>query len=226
MFDCDGVQATSILKIKDRYVMYYAGYCNLKDGYYHLFSGIAESSDGVKFQRKYERPFLDRISGELTVRVAPVVFNQVNNYGLLYISDNGWKELESKKKTPIYNMMYDDSHWYDNFSHPMIVLSPEIENNEIGFSRPWIDRSDVYFAVRKIESGNNPYVHIEKGIFDENSTQIVTRTKEIVLERSKNSFDSGMVAFPAVYNAPDGTKHMLYSGNGYGREGLLWAVEK
>lgn len=212
-FDCDGVQPTKVICIRGNYYMYYAGYRNILDGYYDLFTGIAVSKDGNKFTKIKETPILDRIPGETNIRVGTTVTYN-NYYQFFYIADAGWFEMPGGKKSPKYKMMFGISPWHDKLLSQESVMEPE--GDEIGFSRPWLNGNELYYAVRKYENENNPYVHIEKAKFENDR---LVRTKEIILERSDSE---NMLCFPAVLDLPGG-KFIWYNGNNYGQDGILLA---
>ena len=215
-FDEHGVQATKVIKVGDKYILYYAGFRNVLDGYYDLFSGIATSKDGINFIKMSNMPFLDRISDEPNIRVAAVVNNyDLNFYTLFYIAATGWFESNGKK-CPKYRMMVSHSNSFNKFENAKCVMEPNVNSDEIGFSRPWLFGDKLYYAVRKSEKENIPYAHIEEAQY---LTTGVNRTNNLILERSSSGFDSQMVCFPAVLDLPGG-RYMWYNGNGYGAEGI------
>jgi len=217
-FDDCGVQCTQVLKINDKYHMFFMGFQRTERHPYYIFTGHAISENGEKFIKTSVVPVMDRTQTEPTIRAMLCVdFIENNKYRYFYLADKEWTKTTYGKKIPVNVLMSGITTDNFDFNKSEIVLTPKYDSGEVGFGRPWVNNNDIYFSVRKIVNGKSEYTHIEKALIVGKNK--INRTGEIVLTRSPGEFDEKMCCFPAIIDLPDG-KYCFYNGNGYGEAGF------
>lgn len=145
---------------------------------------------GNKIERISDGPILDRTQD------TPFLVNSpfVDEKGMLFCNGNGWE-----KDFPTYQIALakiKDGKW-------------NVEKNKLygeydeACSRPCRFKDKIYFSKKK---ANSQY-------------KIVDEINNIVIETSKEGWDSEMVCYPAVFNYNQ-YWYMYYNGNGFGQTGI------
>jgi hypothetical protein len=223
-FDDCGVNPSCVLKVGEKWHMYYAGYQRHYKTPYSILSGLATSNDGIYFQRQQNTPILERKNGELSLRSAPSVIIEQGIFKMIYVADHGWRELNSSiyksKLMPMYSLKYAESYdgvnWVETSS---AVLIPE--GDEFGFGRPYLIKEDnLYKLYYSIRSTNKTY---RLGYAESNDCLNWTRKDDLMdIDVSEFGWDSEMICYPAVMKICDKT-FLFYNGNNNGITGFGYA---
>jgi predicted GH43/DUF377 family glycosyl hydrolase len=225
-FDDCGVNPSSILKINDLYVLYYAGYQRHEMVPYSILSGIAISNDLKSFKRISNSPVLERNDTELNLRSAPTVIEHDSKYFMVYVSSLGWQTFDEgfyKGKTlPKYclrSTISEDGFNWNNESK--IIIEPDFSNNEFGFGRPYLlKHNSLYYLFYSVRSSSNGY-NLGYAV-SSNLEQWFRKDKQIGISRSKNGWDSEMICYCSMLIVRD-KLYMFYNGNNHGKSGFGFA---
>jgi hypothetical protein len=228
-FDEFGSMAGTVLRISDTEVwIYYVGWSrNLGVPYNHAI-GLAVSHDGgTSFERIGDGPVIGRSVNEPYIQNSPFAMKRDGRYHLFYSSGLGWKLHEGKPES-IYVLMQasseDGLHWRrDGRPTVPFVVDDECQTNpsvlEMGGSfHQWF----CYRHGLDFRNGTRGY---RMGYaWSQDMRHWHRDDAQSVLEPSAQGWDSEMVCYPSVFTMPNGKTYMLYSGNGFGREGFGIAV--
>lgn len=225
-FDDCGVNPSSIIKMQDKYFLYYAGYQRHFKTPYSILSGLAISSDLQSFKRYSNTPILERTNYELSLRSAPTVIELEDQYFMVYVSDFGWTEIEGDvfkgKRMPQYCLCCGVSkNGIDWDVSPTPIVYPHTRD-EFGFGRPYLlKKENTYFLFYSIRKKNISY-RIGYAISKDNCKTWQRQDDIEGLEVSSNGWDCEMIC----YGAPIiiGSKTFLfYNGNNNGKTGFGYA---
>ncbi len=224
-FDDSGVNPSSIIKIGKEYFLYYAGYQRHIKTPYSIFTGLAISNDLLNFERFSRVPILERTSEELSLRSAPSVIFLDKKYFMVYVSDFGWREIESPlfkgKKMPQYCIKQAVSENGINWvADPNPIICPS--NDEFGFGRPYlIEKNNLYYLFYSIRRTNISY-RIGYAISYDNC-KTWTRCDNIEgLDVSSDGWDNEMLCYAAPITIND-KSFIFYNGNNNGESGFGYA---
>ena len=225
-FDDCGLNPSSILKINDKFYLYYAGYQRHYKTPYSIFSGLAISNNLHDFKRYRNIPILDRTNTELSLRSAPSVIKLDDIYYMVYVSDNGWSEIEGNifkgKKMPKYclksGISMDGINW-EVSNQPVIYPTSD---DEFGFGRPYLFKRDkAYYLFYSIRKKNISY-RIGYAVSNDNCLTWERKDDIIGLNPSKNGWDSEMICYGAPISIGEKT-YLFYNGNNNGESGFGYA---
>lgn len=221
-FDDSGVNASCIVHHDGRKRLYYIGWQRAERVPYMLFTGLAESPDGVSpFRRVTRVPVLDRTDTEPFSRSAPCVLPQDGGFRAWYWTCERWSVEGSWVH---YNNVIASAFSSDGITwmtDQLPVLAPEgVDDYSIG--RPWVVREASLFRMwYSTRSRSIPY---RIGYAESVDGVSWERKDEISgLDRSETGWDSEMVCFPCVVDA-GGKRLMFYNGNRHGATGFGVAV--
>jgi len=221
-FDDAGVTTSCLVRRGGRTYLYYTGWSRGVTVPFYLSIGLAISDNQGQFQRISSAPLLDRIAVDPYLNASPWVLVEANTWKMWYISGTGWNLIDGQPRHN-YHIKYAESS--DGLSWNRTgTIAIDYAAGEYAFGRPCVlhDQRDgryrMWFSVRG-DVYRLGYAESLDGIAwqrDDARAQ---------LPRSPNGWDSEMITYPVVF-PQDGTLHMLYNGNGYGRTGIglaIWA---
>ena len=223
-FDDSGVNPSCLVRRDGTVGLYYMGWQRSCRVPYHLFSGLAESSDGLGFVRVQPTPVLDRTPGEPFIRSTMSVVVEDAQLVAWYTSGSAWIEV-SGTPYPTYAIRRavsaDGICWL-----PDEVLAVDLANSgqdEFGLSRPWvIHDATLYRMWYSIRCRSQPYRLGYAESADGMSWE--RRDDEVGIARSQpGTWDSEMICYPCVVDAR-GQRYMFYNGNRHGSTGFGVAV--
>jgi hypothetical protein len=214
-FDDNGVTPSCFLEDK----MYYIGWNSGTSTYrMSLIMGLALEKKN-KYFRYSRAPLLNKTDREpFGILTAPWVLKDKGVYKMWYVSGEGWVN----KDLPKYNIKYahskDGIRWIREGN-----VSLELLQGETALARPNVIKSncgyEMYFSYKIPEVGYRiGYAKSIDGIK-------FTRSNDTCLDVSGGGWDSEMVQYSCVFEHK-GVKFMLYNGNGYGKTGIGYAIEK
>jgi hypothetical protein len=219
-FDDSGVNPSCVLRVGDRWRMYYIGWQRSRRVPYLLFAGLAESADGERFERISRAPVLDRTDAEPFLRSATSVVPVAGGYRAWYVSATGWTTVNGEPY-PRYVVRTADSadglSW--SAGGPACI---DLEGDEFGIGRPWVvrdpDRYRMWYSVR---SHSRPY----RVGYAESADGLRWQRQDdrAGIVGSEVGWDAEMVCYAAVIDV-NGRRLMFYNGNRHGATGFGVAV--
>ena len=225
-FDDCGANPSSIVEIDGAPHLYYVGYQRSVVSPYLLFTGVAVSRGGSRFERYANVPVFERTTSEYIIRSAPSVHREDGGYRAWYVSASGWEHMTAGifagRMMPVYVIRHarsrDGLQWV---ADPDVCIGPRNED-EFGFGRPWVIRDGglyrIYFSRR---TRSTPY---RIGCAEsEDGLHWTRRDEDVRLDVSEEGWDSEMVCYAAVIPTKHGT-YMFYNGNRNGETGFGCAV--
>ena len=224
-FDDCGATPACAIKVNSKTHLYYAGFCRSHQSPYHIFSGLAVSTDNDNYQRYSNVPVLDRTSKEYFDRAGQTVIYDEGLYKSWYVSGVRWETINSSlynaKVMPVHTIRYatskDGIKWVSG-EDPCFGFKGE----EFGFGRPWvIKEGGLYRMWYSIRDKNLPY----KMGYSESKDGITWERKdyEVGIKKSNEGWDSEMVCYGAVIIVNNQT-YMFYNGNNQGETGFGLAI--
>lgn len=217
-FDDNGVTPSCIVDNK----LYYIGWNSGTTTYrMSLIMGLAIDQGDNNFVRNSRAPLLHRTNREpFGICTAPFVIKSKKGFEMWYVSGEGW----INKDLPIYNIKYassiDGIYWENDGK-----IALELEKNETALARPCVLYNGVdyemYFSYKDPNIGYRiGYATSLDGVKFKRSNNYSE-----YLDVSKKGWDSEMVEYSFVFEHQN-KKYMLYNGNGYGENGIGYAVKE
>lgn len=220
-FDDNGVYPGCIVKNEERLLMYYLGRSNGAPPLYYMSIGLAQSRDnGRTFERVIQSPLLSRSEHDPWIVSTPFVLKENSHWRMWYLS--GFKcEMEDNELHSYYHIKYAESPdgmcWkrdgtvcIDLALGERNISSPTVLHDD-GLYRMWFSYvSETGYRIGYAESSD--------GItWDRNDA-------DSGIDLSASGWDSESQSYPHIFEHND-TKYLLYSGNGFGKDGIGIAVE-
>lgn len=218
-FDDSGVFPGPVIEIDGVLRMYYAGRNNGHPPLFYMAIGVAESRDGgMTFERMVRAPVMARSEHDPWMVSTPFVLRERALWRMWYLSGTGW-DAEDEERS-YYDVKYASSEDGLSWSRDGTTCIP-LGPGESNIGNPCVLVSDgsyrMWFSyVRKGGGYRIGYAESEDGIE-------WSRSAEADFEPSGEGWDGDAVSYPFVFEH-DGRLYMLYSGNGYGRDGFGLAV--
>jgi len=223
-FDENGVLACSVVRERDKVLLYYVGFELGTKIRYRLLTGLAVSRDeGSTFSRYSNVPVLERSDSEIYFRGGPFCMFDSGVYRLWYVAGSDWVSLNGKEM-PVYDIRYAESedgiHWPPEGVVQLAVSDPD----EHGFGRPYVIKKPgggyrLFYSIRRKSFGAYRLGYAES----DDGYSWNRMDSNLNLDVSIGNFDSDAI----MYSAPievDGKLYLFYNGNEFGREGFAVAV--
>ncbi len=219
-FDDNGVSPTCIVNSGDDKYFYFMGWNKGSKVRAAEVSGLAISKDkGTTFQRYSRSPIIDRTNDEpYTILVISSILIESGVWRMWYDSADKWITEE----LPRYNIKYAESADGINWTRKGIVSVDYKDPDETRISRASvIVENDVYrmWYCYAMKDGGYQMGYAESL----DGYQFHRKDTEVGITTSSSGWDSEMICYPNIFKHK-GNTYMLYSGNGYGREGFGLAV--
>lgn len=217
-FDESGISVGCVLNHKGKYYLYYLGWELGQTVPFKNTIGLA-IGDSSSFTRVSKAPIFGRHHHDpFTLSYPAVIYDQGVFrmwYGSHTIWKEGWQEMEHVIK-------YAESSDGINWNREGLVCIDLQQEGEWGISRPSVIKdSDCYRMwysfVKKDQAYRIGYAESADGLTWER------KDYQVGLDVSPGEFDSDMLCYPNVFDY-QGRRYLLYSGDGYGKEGLGIAV--
>ncbi|WP_037319619.1 hypothetical protein [Salegentibacter sp. Hel_I_6] len=228
-FDDGGIMPCSIITNADEIYLYYVGWNPSGSVPYRNSVGLAVSKDnGESFQRMFKGPIVDRNRHEPFFTASPYVLKEDDIWHMWYASSTGYT-LVNNKPEPLYIIKYASSKngidWERN-NHTCIEPKTELEANA---RASVIKENNIYkmwFAYRgslDFRDGADSY---RIGYAESTNARDWTRKdSEAGITFSESGWDSKMQTYPNIIEHK-GRKFLFYNGNGFGKTGIGYAVDK
>jgi hypothetical protein len=185
---------------------------------YNMAIGLAVSEDGGRsFTRLHAAPILDRSDHDPCMVSTPCVLKDVAVWRMWYLSGIGWNLGAGKS---YYHIKYAESTDGDIWRRNGTVSIP-LRDEETNIASPTVVRGEnikeMWYCTYDGAGYRIGYATSRDWVSWER------RDAECGIEKSSVGWDSIDMAYPHVFET-NGRLFMLYSGNGFGREGIGLAV--
>lgn len=217
-FDENGVYPGPLIRRDNRVLMYYMGRVNYEAPRYAMAIGLAESTDdGLSFRRVSLAPVLDRNSFSPWMVSTPCVLRDGHFWRMWHIGGDGWNANSTKSYYRIKSAVSDDGMAWVPESGDVIPLI----DGETNQASPAVFKIGPEWGMWFCSFLNGGY----KLGYAHSADAIRWHRDDALagIEPGGNGFDSDEIAYPSVFLHND-LLYMLYSGNGYGRDGFGLAV--
>jgi hypothetical protein len=190
--------------------------------------GIAVSSDGgLSFDRLFDGPVVDRCAEEPYLCTAACVVPGAP-WRMWYVSGVGWEVVDGRPE-PRYNIWHTTSRDGIHWTRPGEMVLDFLDEWEAGLARPSVMASAEGYRMWFCTRGSKDFRRAPETTYRlayAESTDGVDWTRQPIqpgLDRSSVGWDSAMIAYPYVFDL-GGRLHMLYNGNGFGKDGFGLAI--
>jgi hypothetical protein len=221
-FDADGVYPASIVQDEQKLYMYYIGWnAGKREPIFYASIGLAVSEDaGRSFQKASIAPIMARSEYDPCLVTSPCVLLDNGVWRMWYVSGLRWEETGGELHS-YYHIKYAESkdgvNWQRN-GRVCIDLRP----GERNIARPCVLKENGRYKMWYSHDSGQGY---RIGYAESADGYVWTRMDdEAGIDVSATGWDSEALAYPWVFDH-NGRKHMLYCGNGFGRDGFGLAVE-
>lgn len=226
-FDEFGTYPVSVIKEKNEYFAYYAGWTRCSSVPFNTAIGFAKGNNPDFFHKSGNGPLIPYTLNEPFVISGPKIrkFNGV--FYLFYIAGTEWI-LDNGKPEPIYKIKIATSNnGIDFIKHNEFLIPDKIGEYEAQASPDVFFKNEKYHMFFCYRAGKN-YRGKENGyrIGYAFSEDLVTWTRNddyAGITISETGWDSEMVSYPHVFEL-NNKIHLFYLGNAVGKEGFGWAT--
>jgi hypothetical protein len=145
-----------------------------------------------------------------------------------YAAGLKWELIDGKPE-PFYHICYAESEDGVSWQRPGRVSIDLVPPEEGGVGRPCVvpgtDLYRMWFSFRGARDYRTNRAHSYRIGYAESFDGVAwTRKDELAgIDVAEQGWDSEMIAYPYVYWR-QGSVHMIYNGNGFGRSGFGYAV--
>ena len=215
-FDDNGISPTCIVNHEGKKYFYVMGWNKGSKVRAAEVSGLTISSDGGESFQKYSRsPIIDRTDQEpFTILVISCILIEDGVWRMWYDSADHWITEE----LPRYNIKYAESTDGINWERKGLVSVDYKSDEETRVSRASIIKDEgIYKMWYCYAFGSGGYT---MGYAESPDGYKFERKDDLVgISESETGWDSTMICYPNVFEHK-GEVYMMYSGNGYGKEGF------
>lgn len=221
-FDDHGVTPSCIVDVNGVRYLYYLGWQLDVRVRYHVFNGLAASTDGGEtFRRISTVPVTDRADRESAIRSAAHVRLDDGIWRMWYAAGDQWRVI-GDALLPSYDIRYlesGDGVVWGSRGAPVLELCPP---DEFGLGRPWIlksaDRWQMWYSIRRVSTS------YRLGYAESADGRRWERRDELAgIDVSPDGWDSEMICFASVVTVGE-RRYLFYNGNRHGATGFGVAV--
>lgn len=214
-FDENGTSYPYVVRVNDRFFMYYVGWVQAVQVPWINGLGLAVSTDGLNFNRYSRAPILHRDNDDFIGIGSCCVLLDQKKFRMWYSRFEKWGQ-DHYDHRHYYNIKYAESedgiHWTKNKKK---CIDFE-DNSEYAIAKPcvlkWKNKYLMWYSYR----GHSYRVGFATS---ENGIDWVRRDEMVGIDVSEKGWDSEMICYAHVFEH-DRYLYMLYNGNGYGASGL------
>lgn len=223
-FDDNGVFPGHVYSHEGIVYLYYTGFQKLCKIPFTNFCGLALSRDGGNtFEKVSEVPVMDRADEGLFTRAGTSIIYESGLFHAFYSVGSSWYQIAGKER-PIYQINYQSSTDGINFkSNGALAVKCDLKV-EHGLGRPQIIKiKKKYYLFYTRRTIDFKYRIGVAESYDLNTWKRIDSWLDPIEHGNISEFDSQMVYFPCVLEV-NNKLYLFYSGNGYGKGGLGYAV--
>jgi predicted GH43/DUF377 family glycosyl hydrolase len=222
-FDDAGVILGHVIKIKNKFHMYYVGFQIPTKAKFLAFTGLSISKDLKNFERVGEVPILDRTEHGIFINALHSLVKYKNKFIGFVACGSGWEKINDLfyPKYEIYRVTSVDGVKF-NQDYKLVVPNNK-KNKEYRIGRP-----SVFLHARKyymyFTKGTNSGKDYFPGLATSSSDLKVWKRDDskLNLELGPDSFDNQHLCYPRYIETPYGI-YLFYNGNNMGLEGIAAA---
>ena len=223
-FDDSGVMGCCLVQRDNEKYLYYVGWNLGRTVPFRNAIGLAVWDDrNQRFERLFQGPVLDRTRLEPHFTASCHVRIENSIYRIWYSSCVGW-ELRKGKPFHRYHVKYAESFDGIDWQRDGTVALDFIAPYEYAISVPRvIKEGGLYKAWFSSRAGKHADTY-RIGYAESGDGVVFSRCEDrIEIDVSEKGWDSEMVCYPFIFDV-NGSRYMLYNGNGYGLSGFGLAV--
>jgi hypothetical protein len=218
-FDDAGVTVSCVVQHASRKYLYYTGWSRGVSVPFYMFGGLAISNDGgATFQRVSDAPILERSQVDPYLTASPWVIVENGRWRMWYVSGSRWEPRPGGPRH-FYHIRYAESADGIQWERTGRIAIDYANEDEYAIARPVVFKSsdgyEMWFSRRgasyRLARAASP-----DGL-------VWSRAALPLLDVSPAGWDSEMVAYAAAIRSDD-RSFLLYNGNGYGVDGIGYAV--
>lgn len=226
-FDEDGVVPSCIIKHENEIWLYYNGWNKKVTTPYHNAIGMVKSFDnGLTFERSHEGPIIDRTPTEPYMHVSPSVLQDDTEYKMWYVSGTKWITKNGKHE-PLYVLKFATSQDGISWNRTGISCIPQAHHEEAIATPSVLKDNDTYkmwYCYRDSIDFRDGAGSYRMGYAESKDGKEWNRLDHLTgITYSADGWDSIMQCYPYVVEHSN-KMFMFYSGNGFGKEGIGYAV--
>lgn|SRR5690606_27741647 len=230
-FDDSGTMPSWFVYHQEALYMYYTAWNKSKEASYRLSIGLAVSHDhGLTFQKQFKGPLLDRSIHDPIWVGQPCVRIENGTWKMWYLSCEKIAYINQHPE-PFYNVKYAESddgiHWKRENSVCIDFQPGTID----AIGRPCVFKEDGIYKMFHSNRKANGYRTQKEAAYSIGYSESVdgrvwNRLDEKAgLLKSDSGWDSIMMEYCTTY-VHQGTRYVLYNGNGFGATGFGYAIRK
>jgi hypothetical protein len=226
-FDEFGTYPVSVIKEKEEYLAFYAGWTRCEAVPFNTAIGIAKSKDAIRFTKIGEGPLISYSLDEPFVISGPKIRKFNGKFYLFYIAGSKWI-VDRDKPEPVYKIrlaISDDGIHFNKVNKNLINDKMDVFEAQAS--------PDVFFKNNKYHMffcyrGGKDYRGKENGYrigyaYSYDLIDWVRNDDYVGIDVSEEGWDSEMISYPHVFEL-ENKIHLFYLGNGVGKEGFGWAT--
>jgi hypothetical protein len=220
-FYADGVSIGNCYEIDGKRFMLFMGWQMPKNGHWRGDIGRIIVKPDLSLELESEVPFMGSDSFDpISLSYPWVIKNARGDYNMWYGSTITWDAGNGEMLHVINYATSVDGH---NWGREDLAIPYELGIAQ-AFSRPSValDAQDGYEMWFSYRSGKGEKYRIGYAVSsDGKEWELMLKT--VGIDVSVDGWDSEMIEYPFVFDH-DGSRYMLYNGNGYGKTGFGLAI--
>ena len=220
-FDDSGAMATWLAQHNDTRFLYYIGWNLGITVPFRNSIGLAVSERGGEFYRYVNGPIVDRSMTEPHFSASCCVLPGDDKWRMWYLSCTGW-EIENGKPRHRYHIKYAESTDGIFWRRDGIIAINYADNSEYAISRPTVIRDGDLWRMWFSHRGSSYRIGYAESTDGINWTR---HDSDCEIDVSHSGWDSEMIEYPFVFDY-NGSRYMLYNGNGFGKTGFGLAISE
>lgn len=214
-FDDSGTMMSWITTVGKDIYLYYIGWNLGVTVPFRNSIGLAVSHDGIKFEKMFQGPILERTKSEPHFCASSCVLQVDNIFKMWYLSCTGWKIVDGTPRHRYHIKYAESSNGIDWIRSGQVAIDYK-NDGEYAISRPCVIVENGLYKMWYSYRGDTyriGYAESKDGI------KWTRKDDEAGIDISAEGFDSKMIEYPHVF-AHKGQKYMLFNGNEYGQTGF------
>lgn len=227
-FDCDGVISGCLIKDLDKIYLYYVGWQNLPDGMWICDTGRAVLDPvSLTLSKEFEGPIIgrDRNHPLFAAATAFLFVPESHVWHTWYNSGISWEKVGDKWHHR-YGLHHSTSRNGVDWQYKRGLAIPFKDENEYAFGRPSVLKLGDSYRMWFSHRGSKGVASYRMGHAFSEDAEVWHRDDALAgIDVSSDGWDSEMICYPCVFVRNDDLI-MLYNGNGYGRTGIGFAIQK
>jgi hypothetical protein len=219
-YDDSGVTSACLVNHGGRQYQYYSGWSLGVSVPFYFYVGCAVSDDlGETWEKVSQAPVLGRDPVDPFLTASPWILIEDGLWRMWYVSGTGWDVVAGEARHR-YHIKYAESRDGIDWSRDGTVCIDYAGESEYAIARPCVvkdgDRYRMWYCSRG-DAYRIGYAESRNGVDWQRLDE------QVGIDVFPGSWDAEMLAYPCVFDL-EGTRWLLYNGDGYGRTGVGAAV--